>query len=259
MKIDFEETQHGNPYELTKKQHFIPNESIKRFSDNNGKVQVKHLKTKKQQIVCTSPDDEIFWVTRLWDQRAENGYMKKIEDAFQGLVDKVIQNEVTSFDDTQNKIICDMYTLWECRILCIEEFLKNPKLFVQLSGIDGETLTKNEQEILESKHFAYVTENVEIPNRSLIGDQCQLKIIGSPYKNIKWGILKSSYKEFVMSSNPIIRHNENPPTIIFPISPFYCIVSTVVYQVVDDKDIEELNSVIIQNSKWFYFGRNLKK
>lgn len=261
MNIDFEAIQKGNPHNLTKKQHFIPKESIKRFSNDNGKIQVKQLKTKKQEIVSVSPDDEIFCVQRLWDQRAESGYMKKIEDAFQKLVDGIIQNEIKSFDDAQNKIICDMYTLWEYRILHIEDFLKNPNQFIKLYGIEEENLTKNEQEILESKHCAYVNENAEISNRSIIGLQIQFSIDTSRYKNIRWGILKSSCKEFVMSSNPIMPKNNNEinATIVFPISPLYCIVPTAVYQVANDKDVEELNSLIIKNSKWFYFGKNLKR
>lgn len=260
MNIDFEVIQKGNPHDLTKRQHFIPKKSIERFSDDNKKIQVKHLKTKKQQIVSASPDDEIFWVPRLWDQRAESCYMKKIEDAFQKLVDRIIQDEITSFDDSESKIICDMYTLWEYRILHIEEFLKNPNQFVKLYGIEEENLTKNEQEILESKHCAYVNENAEISNRSLVGFQLQMSIDFSRYTNIRWGILKSNSKEFVMPSNPIMPKNDNEinAIIIFPISPSYCLVPTAVYQVADDKDVEELNGLMIQNSKWFYFGKNLK-
>jgi hypothetical protein len=259
MKLDFEAIQNGNPHKLTKKQHFVPNESIKRFSNDNKCVQVKNLRSKNQKIISVTPNDDIFWVPRLWDQRAESGYMKKIEDTFQELVDKIIQDQIRFFDDTHNKIICDMYTLWEKRAFFIEEFLKNPVLYHQLNGIQGDNLTKNEQEILESKYCGYINENAEISNRSLAGLQIQMSIDFSRYVNIRWGILKSTCKEFIMPSNPIMPKNENEinATIIFPISPSYCLVPTVVYQIASDEDVEELNRLIIQNSKWFYFGKNL--
>ena len=256
MKNNFKKTQKGNPHQLTIRQHFIPKESIKRFANNEGKVQAKHLKTKQQKTVFVSPDDGIFYVNRLWDQRAESVYMKKIEDTFQGLVDEVVQDRIKLFDETQSKIICDMYALWEYRILQIEEIFKNPNLSVSLREIKGDALTQDEQEILESKNCMYINEDGDVPKRFFIGFQIQRQIDFSTYSHVQWGIIKSINKEFILPSNPIAQKDTNT-TIVFPISPLYCLVPNPIYKVVDDGIIEELNTLMKQDAKWFYVGRNL--
>lgn len=147
-----------------------------------------------------------------------------------------------------------MYTLWERRVYHIEEFNKNPDLFIKLDEISENNYTQDEKEKIESMHMSYVNENGEISNRDLIAGQIQIFILSSPYKKIQWGILKSENKTFVMPSNPCMSNNYDKATIIFPISPYYCLVPIGIYREINDKDVDYLNDTMINNSKWFYFS-----
>lgn len=254
MNKNFESIQKGNPYRLTKEQHFIPKSQIKRFENRNKKVWCKNLKSKNQKITEINSNNSIFKVQRLWAEFAEKGYMKNIEDNFNKLVDCILNSSIKEFTNVQSRIICDMYTLWERRVYHIEEFNKNSDLFIKLIGIDGESYSYDEKEKIESMHMSCVNDNGEIPNRDLIASQIQIFILNSPYEEIQWGILKSENKTFVMPSNPCMSNNYDKATIIFPISPYYCLVPVQIYREINDKDVDYLNTTMINNSKWFYFS-----
>lgn len=254
MNTNHEVIQKGNPHKLTKEQHFIPKSQIERFENKNGKVFCKNLKSKNKKNVEINANDSIFKVQRLWAEFAEQGYMKNIEIHFNKLVDCILDSSIKEFTNEQSKIICDMYTLWERRVYHIEEFNKNSNLFIKLNGINGDNYTQDEKEKIESMHISYVNENAEISNRDLIAGQIQIFILNSPYKEIHWGILKSENKTFVMPSNPCMSNNYDKATIIFPISPYYCLVPMKIYQEISDYEVQDLNNIMIENSKWFYFS-----
>lgn len=256
MNNFFESIQKGNPYRLTKEQHFIPKSHIKRFENKNEKVYCQNKISKNKRIIEINVNDSIFKVQRLWAEFAEKGYMKNIEDNFNKLVDCILDSSIKEFTKEQSRIICDMYTLWERRVYHIDEFNKNSNLYVKLNGINGENYSQNEKEKIESMHMSYTNENGEISNRDLIGNQIQIFILSSPYKKIQWGILKSKNKHFIMPSNPCMSNNYNKATIIFPISPKYCLVPTKMYKELEDDDVDYLNNIMMSNAKWFYFGNN---
>jgi len=249
---NFETIQKGNPYRLTKEQHFIPSEHIKRFYNQSNKIYLKNLKTKNKKTVCVDSNDQVFKVQRLWAEFAEKGYMKDIEDKFHQLVDAILENKIQSFSDEHNTIICNMYTLWERRVFHIENFLSHQLCSIELNGIPHETYTKDEREKIESMHMSYCHEG-KISNRDIVAGQIQIDILNSPYKSIEWGILQASEKDFIMPSNPIMNQR-----IIFPISPDYALVPNKVYQKVDSDDVKRLNRLLRDNAKWFYFGNKLE-
>ena len=255
MNKNFESIQKGNPYKLTKEQHFIPKSQIKRFKNERKKVFCKNLISKNKKITEINSNNSIFKVQRLWAEFAEQGYMKEIEYKFNKLVDSILDSSIKEFTKEQSRIICDMYTLWERRVYHIEEFNKNPELYIKLDGIDGEKYSLKEKEQIESMHMSYTNENGEITNRDLIAGQLQIYILSSPYKQIQWGILKSINKTFIMPSNPCMSNNYNEATIVFPISPYYCLVPIQIYREINGEGVDYLNNLMIDNSKWFYFWK----
>jgi hypothetical protein len=76
-----EVTRAGNPNRLTLNQHIFPTQSIKRFTNESGRVSVHDLCVNNS--FSAKPDNPIFCARRAWDERAETGYMKRIEDEFQ--------------------------------------------------------------------------------------------------------------------------------------------------------------------------------
>ncbi len=88
IRQKFEKPQKGNPHRLPVKQHVLPRDSIARFADGTGMVCLfDKVRNKARQA---KSDDDIFCAKRVWDRRAEFGYMKGIEDAFQGLASEIV-------------------------------------------------------------------------------------------------------------------------------------------------------------------------
>src|SRR5277367_3510248 len=79
--VKTEKPQKGNPRRLTFWQHVFPAKSIERFAGHDGKIAVRHRQADKEFKLA--PENELFCAQRRWDQRAEAGYMKEIEDQFQ--------------------------------------------------------------------------------------------------------------------------------------------------------------------------------
>ena len=88
--MKFEKPQKGNPHGIVVNQHVFPRMSIDRFSNEDGVVQINNLAAEKVHFV--KPVDKLFCASRVWDQRAESGYMKSIEDEFQKLANRIIDN-----------------------------------------------------------------------------------------------------------------------------------------------------------------------
>ncbi len=259
MNNNFEDILKGNKFHLTKEQHFIPISSIKRFLNNN-KVYLKNLKIKNKKVVMVNASDDIFKVKRLWSQSCEKGYMKLIEDKFQKVVDTLLKNNSIVINDKENNIISEMYLLWKYRVYFIEEFLEKETLFIKLNGIKGDNHTKIVEEQLESMLLSYVNSNGEISSRDVIGFQIQLKIIDDLqyYKKINWMLIHAGKDNFIMPSNPFMDSfwNDNilNDTIYFPINEKLCLVPYSSIPISNEM-ISDLNSLMIKNSKWFYFWK----
>ena len=82
----FEKPQRGNSHQLPVNQHIWPLKSIGRFVDGTGTVFDKVRNRMRQ----AKPDDA-FCAKRVWDRRAEFGYMKGIQDAFRNSQPKLSQ------------------------------------------------------------------------------------------------------------------------------------------------------------------------
>lgn len=80
-----EHTQKGNPHQLTLLQHIFPSKSIDRFCNGNGVVDMYMFNHGKRRTA--KPSDKFFCARRKWDERAEKGYGKDVEDEFQQVVD----------------------------------------------------------------------------------------------------------------------------------------------------------------------------
>ena len=110
-----EKVQGANPHRLTLWQHVFPAASIARFAGPDGRVAVIDLVRRTARRA--GPDDQVFCARRVWDQRAEAGYMREIEDRFQDLAGRVIAapGELRSLED--DKAASRFFALWRCRAL----------------------------------------------------------------------------------------------------------------------------------------------
>src|SRR5580692_2878660 len=108
-----ERTRPRNPNGLTLAQHVFPRRSLERFAGADGRVVVNDLVRARSRRA--KPVDTLFCARRAWDQRAETGYMKGIEDEFQVLADALIAGQASISSAAERTVICQFFALWHMR------------------------------------------------------------------------------------------------------------------------------------------------
>lgn len=248
--MKYENTQKGNPHELTINQHIFPSKSIERFLNKQGYIEV-YLKSAGKKIKL-KPDDKLFCARRSWDQRSEVGFMRDIEDSYQHLASKIISQEISTLNDKENGIATAFFALWEQRY----SRNINPINDSELIGVlPGKPLSKDEEEILEKNGYVFARNGnfkAIAPSRFMNGLNIQASIDREryKYKNVKWGIVSCVEGEFIVpdtfSSNAII-----------PVSPKIILLGGSENLVVAKTEVKKVNNLAISVSKNYFFGREL--
>lgn len=239
----YEKTRKGNPLGITIEQHFHSAHSIAKFYNSKNLVEVKDkisndvlLRDKRARIFCTK---------RNWDERAEHGFMARIEKQFHEQID-IIKPESTR----NHEAISEYYILWSLR----HSFHLNRLSNVKFNGIPGSELTKEQQENLEKNFYSFVTPDAEIPARQLTSIHIQTSIMHflNQNKNLKWGLLQSQHAHLLCADS---YHD----LLFIPISPKLAFSANVRDCFINDKDVAIINRNSIDSAKEFYFAKSLKK
>lgn len=240
-----EPTQPGNPYKLTINQHIFPTASIERFTKSNGKVNVYLIDNKRN--IYLNPKDQVFVAKRVWNNAAEKGFMKIVEDEFQGLVNSILNNRFGEiFDDNQNKIISNFYAL--CRLRFEES--KKPPQDIQLNGFPKEiVLTKDEEEILESNQ-AYSISGSVINSRNLASFRLHFLYPRLCSPETKWSLVYSRNIQFIV---PDSFGNIG----VVPLTPNYCLVANQQSGEISSDNAVQMNKLAIEKSSKYYFAHDL--
>lgn len=245
-----EKTQKGNPHQLTVNQHIFPAKSISRFVDASGTVCVVHKKI--EGVIRAKPDDQIFCAKRVWDQRAEAGYMKNIEDKFQALADAILNRSQNNIGLLEDKIVTDMFMLWGIR----HHRNHNPIPDQKVEGIIdvSRKLSKDEQEILEKNHIGFIRPDLTISGRSLTGINIQMNmdVARKDMSDTRWGILTAQEGEF------LVPDNFNNARII-PLSPQHCLFSQSHNETIHFDEVKKINRMALQNVNDFWFAKDISK
>ena len=200
MAKTYEMTQRHNPHQLTIRQHCFPRKSIERFANKDGVVHV-HL-VEHGRTVFLKPDDNNFCALRTWDQRAETGFMREIEDRYQGLAEKIEDGTIARRLNLEEKnVVTDMYILWNCRWHWNKDPVKDQKIKGAL-GVSRE-FSKDQQEFLEKEGIGVIRPDLSISGRHLTGVKIQQNIFDERERmgGCTWGILNSRGAEFVVPDN----------------------------------------------------------
>jgi hypothetical protein len=245
-EMKYERTQKGNPHDLIINQHIFPRKSIARFT-NNKVVQV-FLRDKNATFSAT-PGNAIFCVSRTWDQRAERGYMKDIEDRFQCLADE-LSERTRILSDSENSVISDFYLLWYFRFYYSITPIQDQKL----PGITGSRLTKDQEEILESRYVSFVRSNGFMPARFMNSGYITIlmqRFKAGQFENLKWGVIESNKEEYIVP-------DYFWPYMVVPLTPLKCFIANETNKLATPKNITAINKIALSNYKRYYFGRFLK-
>ncbi|MGO2074748.1 MAG: hypothetical protein ACTH3B_06185 [Pseudoalteromonas sp.] len=241
--MTFEKTRKGNPLKLVIDQHFHTAHSIEKFYNNDEKVEV--FMKDSGETVQRHKRAKIFCAKRNWDERAERGYMTEIEYKFHAQIDNLV-----SFENRDHKAISEYFVLWRLRYMVHLERLSN----ALLHGVQGEDLTKEQQETLEKIGCDYVNENGEMPARQLTGGQIQIGVMGlmeTTFSGMKWGLLKARKGQFLCSDS-------YKNLCILPVSPKYVFAGNLSDKTLDYNEVALVNKQSIESATKFYFAKSLR-
>jgi hypothetical protein len=246
--MKYEKPQKGNPHKLTVNQHAFPARSISRFVDSSGRVETRLIRNKK--TVKLKPSDQVFCAKRVWNQRAESGYMRSIEDKYQALATAIIDGRLTHISPLENHKVTEMFALWNLRTHRKENPIKDEKI----NGIDvAVKLTKYQQESLESKHITTIGPDLTIAGRDLAGITIQMDIdrICEQMSDTKWGILTSAEGEFIVPDN---FSNAR----ILPLTPRKCLFSQSENNIIGKNEVAKINQLALETCREYWFSRDMR-
>ncbi|WEK10241.1 MAG: hypothetical protein P0Y51_04805 [Candidatus Pseudomonas colombiensis] len=243
--MTFEPTQVGNPQSLTVNQHVFPKASIQRFTDSDGIVEV--FVKKQKRILRLKANNPFFCAKRVWDQKTEAGVGKRIEDRFQGLACAIENGKVTTIGVFEKRIVEEFFSLWRTR----QKFKIQGLEDVYLNGIACDSLTKDQQEILERKHVIYAVDGVMrgrlLASVHIFGYQDRFI---EDNKSMAWGIVRSHFKEFVVPDC-------FDDMMIVPISPKIAIVADMPDSTLTYDQVAIINQIAIARTTEYFFARRL--
>lgn len=243
--MGYEATQKGNPHKLTINQHVFPKKSIDRFSDESGLVQL--FRTDGSKVISASSTNSLFCAKRVWDQSTEAGIGKHIEDRFQGLVDSILAGHSNVIGHFEKTVVEDFFSLWRTRQKFRAEGLDDFKL----EGIEGDSLTKDEQEILERQHIIFCIDGV-MPGRFAAGTHVfgYMNTFRQDNQHMQWGIVRAGEGEFIVPDC-------YQDMMIVPVSPKLMIVADQPNSTLTRSEVAVINQTAIARSTDYYFARRL--
>jgi len=240
-----EKTRRGNPNQLALKQHVFPVRNIQRFAGADNRVEVRDLTSGRERRA--KPQDRIFCADRAWDQRAEAGYMKEIEDNFQTVADAIISGQSAISTPDQRQAVERMFALWYMR----GRYRELDAQEVGLHPTTGDSHTKEEEENLEAKGYLFARTGGRMPARQFNGLQLQRRIdaYSSALSAIeRWGIVRPLAGEFLVA--------DVPTHTILPLTPELALVGPAPDGMITEENLALLNRAIRADSQRYFFARD---
>ncbi|MBV6448171.1 hypothetical protein [Nitrosomonas sp.] len=243
--MSYELPQKNNPRKIIINQHVFPAASISRFSDQKGFVSVFLLRNNR--VIKKSPKNKFFCAKRVWNQPAEQGYMKNIENSFQELVDRILLGH-RDFTSKENSQISHFYALW-----CLRYEAKNSPLpDISNSAMqESRVLSKDEEENLENNGYVFAR-GKKLPSRHLAAILIQVQIGRRCPPETEWAVIYSRNIKFIVPDN----FGEIG---IVPLTPNLCLVANADSGEIADENAIRINKLALEKSGSYYFAKNLEK
>lgn len=236
----YEKVQKGNPYQLTIKQHFHTAHAISKFYDINEKVDV-FIKS-RHEIKKLHKRNRDFYVKRCWDEKAEKGFMAKIEAKFHNEIDAL-----KALEDRNHDAITEYGFLWGLRFHYQSKTHEDKALI----GIPGTTLEKDTQELLEKRYIGFARDDSTVPYRQenglLIHRQC-LDLM-KKNKGIKWGVVTTKDAELIVPDDYLFG--------VIPVSPNKAFIANSNDMLLSDSEVGKLNAKLFNHAKNYFFCRDI--
>lgn len=241
--MTFEKPIKGNPHQFVLKQHFHTAHSIGKFHGSDEKLDVYIKET--GEIERKDKRSSVFCAKRNWDQKAEVCLMADIEKSFHDEV-----NNIKPFHSRNHSAISEYFILWRIR----HNFHISRMDDVVLNGISGSGLTKEAEEVSESKGTLFVRDHGLVPARFMTGIQvlAQLDQQRSGVKGLKWGLLKARDGEFIVADCYYAMT-------FIPISPNLAFCAGYQDMEIDRASVANANKQSVEMASEFYFAKDLSQ
>ena len=204
----------------------------------------------RKKVRMVKPDDPMFVAKRAWDYGSEVGYMKRIENAFQELAVKIIDETISHIGNAEKKIVNEFCALWYARAwhrhLLTQE--------IQAKGVSGGgNLTLDQEEMLEKNGYLFMRTGGRVPARQLNG----IRIHSLIYRQFdclssaQWGIIQAKEGEFIVA--------DIPERAIVPLTPTLCLMSPSPNGIILKQGVAEINRLSRAASHAYFFARDFSK
>jgi hypothetical protein len=173
--------------------------------------------------------------------------MKRIEDDFQILTDKIVVNPDRCFDPSEQGVIRRFFALWYFRAL----FDPPQQTEMQLQQVTGSVLTKDEDEKLEKNGYMFLRSGGRWPTRQLTGLTIQKGIDSYEAQLLatSWAVVWAQDGEFLFP--------DCPNHLLIPLTPTLCIYNGIEHGDVTRETLAEINDRMRAKSESFVFARDL--
>jgi hypothetical protein len=126
---------------------------------------------------------------------------------------------------------------------------------IQLNGIDGYALTKEQEENLEKNGYMFARKGGKWPARQFNGVQLQMGIdafaIQLAEGVTRWGVVFAQSLEFVVP--------DVPSCTIIPLSPHLALVGSLPDGMITEQKLAEINRAAMAGSREYYFARDFSR
>ncbi len=169
----------------------------------------------------------------------------------QATIVPILAGQTREIISEQKPAIDRMFALWGLR----SRFRNLEHQEIELKGIAGNTLTKEQEENLEANGYAFARAGGKIPARQINGIQLQMRI--AQQTNVlaanvaRWGIVVSSSGEFIVPDVPL--------RMLLPLSPTMALVGSAPDGMITEQNLAEINRSTKAESREYFFARDLSK
>ena len=173
--------------------------------------------------------------------------MKRIEDEFQTIAAPIIEGRVDTIAPEHRSAVDRMYALWYARA----RYRDLEEQEIQLNGISGQALTKEQEENLEKNGYMFAREGGKWPARQFNGMQIQMFIdhyaprLAAP----TWGVITTQSGEFIVP--------DTPSHTIFPLAPRLALVGFAPDGLINERKLAEINRAARRASQEYFFAHDL--
>jgi hypothetical protein len=174
--------------------------------------------------------------------------MKRIKDDFQKIVAPTVDGNAQTITSEAKAAIDRMFALWYMR----SRYREIESQEIQLNGISGGDLTKEQEENLEKNGYMFARKSGRMAARQLNGVELQMR--ADDYARelassvTRWGVIAAQSGEFIVPDVP--SHG------IIPLTPRLALVQSAPDGMITEQNLAEINLAMRATSQDYFFARD---